>query len=73
MKPKVKSILTARDFLKIVEELASEHKISYMEAVLLFCEKNRFEIETAAALIKTSTKMKKKLEAEARDLHLLKK
>lgn len=64
--------LPARDFLKIVEEIVEEKKISYMDAIVLFCEKNKFEIESAAALVKTSTKMKKKLEEEARALHLLK-
>lgn len=60
-------------FKKSVEALVKEHDISYMDAVVHFCEKNNIEIETAAGIIKASTKMKKKIKGEATELNLMKK
>lgn len=52
-----------------IEEIATEKSISYMDAVLWYCEETGFEIEVAAKLISTSLKSKIKMEAE--DLHFL--
>ena len=52
-----------------VECLAKSKDISYMEAVILYCEERELEVEVAAKLISNSLKAKIKLEAEA--LHFL--
>jgi hypothetical protein len=44
--------------------------IPYIDAVVMYCEENNFELETAAKLVSGVLKSKIKLEAE--DLHYLK-
>ena len=53
-----------------IEQLACKLKISYMDAVVHYCDKNGIEIETGAKLINTI--IKKKIEAEASELNCLK-
>jgi hypothetical protein len=52
-----------------IEEIVEDKDVSYMDAVLIFCEETGFEIEMAAKLISSSLKSKIKIEAE--DLHFL--
>lgn len=47
-----------------IEKIALEKSISYMDAVVLYCEQTGFEIELAAKLVSSSLKSKIKLEAE---------
>jgi hypothetical protein len=57
-------ILTSKEFEnKIKELMKSKSPITMIDAVLLFCEQNNLEIETAASLI--SNKMKNVMESEA--------
>jgi len=57
------------EFSLKIEDLVWEKDISYMEAIVLYCEKTGFEIELAAKLISGALKSKIKLEAES--LHFL--
>lgn len=52
-----------------IEEIVEEKDVSYMDAILLYCEQTGFEIEVAAKLISSSLKSKIKIEAE--NLHFL--
>lgn len=52
------------NFSLMIEELVWEKDISYMEAIVLYCEKTGFEVELAAKLISGALKSKIKLEAE---------
>ena len=52
-----------------IEEIVEDKDVSYMDAVLIFCEETGFEIEVAAKLISSSLKSKIKMEAE--ELHFL--
>lgn len=54
-----------------IDKLSAEKRISYLDAVLLYCETNQIEIETAASLIKGSTKMKARIQDDAEDLNFL--
>ena len=56
-------------FTKLFESTVTELKISYMEAVLLLCEKNDIEPEDVNKFI--SPIIKGKLEAEAMKLNFL--
>lgn len=56
-------------FSLAIEEIVWDKDVSYMEAVLLFCEETGFEVEVAAKLISGALKSKIKLEAE--ELHFL--
>jgi len=57
------------DFSMKIEELVWMKDISYMDAVVLYCEETGFEVEIAAKLISGALKSKIKLEAE--ELHYL--
>lgn len=62
-------ILNTQKFSLIVEKLVQEKRCSYMDAVVLYCEKNEMEVETAAKLL--NTKIKQQLEIEYADLNYL--
>jgi hypothetical protein len=57
------------DFSLRIEELVWMKDISYMEAIVMYCEDNGFEIEVAAKLI--SGALKSKIKIEAQELHYL--
>jgi hypothetical protein len=52
------------NFSMKIEELVWMKDISYMDAVVLYCEETGFEVEIAAKLISGVLKSKIKLEAE---------
>ena len=54
-----------------IEEIVYMKDISYMDAIIEYCEQNEVEIEVAASLI--SNNLKSKIQLEAEDLHYLKK
>ena len=54
-----------------IEELVRDKKISYMEAIIMYADNIDGEIEMVAKLLNRS--IKDKLEAEANDLHMMKK
>jgi hypothetical protein len=58
------NILTPKEFENEIKELMKiKSPITMIDAVLLFCEQNNLEVETAASLI--SSKMKNVMESEA--------
>jgi len=57
------------EFSLKIEELVWEKDVSYMDAIILYCEQTGFEIELAAKLISGVLKSKIKMEAEA--LHFI--
>jgi hypothetical protein len=52
-----------------IEQIVYEKDVSYIDAIILYCEETGFEVELAAKLISESLKSKVKMEAE--DLHYL--
>jgi len=62
--------MSLKDLSMNVEKLVVEKQISYLDAIVHYCETNNIEVETAAKLI--NTKIKKTLEYEASELNLLK-
>lgn len=58
-----------KDFQKEIDQLAFEKRISFMEAVLLYCEQSGMEVEIAGQLIKSSAKMKARIQDEAESLN----
>jgi len=63
------NILTRSTFSVIIEKLVCEKKISYMDAIVHYCENNELEVESAAKLINTI--IKSKIECEAQELNFL--
>tara|TARA_B100000524_G_C23482003_1_gene310110 strand:+ start:423 stop:635 length:213 start_codon:yes stop_codon:yes gene_type:complete len=54
-----------------IENIAKEKKITHMDAVLYYCEKNDLEPDSVSRLITKG--LKEKIEANARDLNFLEK
>jgi len=52
-----------------IENLVEKKNISYMDAIVLYCENNDLEIEVAAKMLSSSIKANLKTEAE--ELHFL--
>ena len=63
------NVLTKANFSIIIEKIVKAKQISYIDAIVYYCEKNEMEIESAAKLV-TPT-IKSKLKVEAQELHFL--
>jgi len=63
-------MIDTKAFSMKIEKLVMEKNISYMEAVVHYCEKNNIEVETAAKLI--NNKIKQMIGLEASDLNMMK-
>jgi hypothetical protein len=57
------------DFSMKIEDIVWMKDVSYMDAIILYCEETGFEVELAAKLISGVLKSKIKIEAES--LHFL--
>lgn len=65
-------VLTASaDFSQQIEEIVRTKKISYIESVELWCDRNGKDIIVGADLVKKSPIIKSKIQVEAEDLNLL--
>jgi hypothetical protein len=63
------SLSTPKTFTLEIEKIAHEKKITHMDAVLWYCEKEGIEPDTVGSLI--SKGLKEKIEANARELNFL--
>ena len=63
-------ILTKKKFTTAVEELVIEKKLSYIDAIVYFCQENHLEPESVKGLI--TPPLKEKIKAEAIGLRVLK-
>lgn len=70
-KIKINSIKNIQDFIKDIDQIVLEHKLDYIDAVVFYCEKTGVEIETAASLIKSSSKIKSKVQYAAEEKNYL--
>ena len=69
---KLKSIKSPSDFIKDIERIVNEKRVEYFDAVILYCEMNNLEVETAAALVKQNGTLKAKIQMEAENLNMVK-
>lgn len=60
------------NFVEEIEVLCKEKNIEYIDAVVMWCERNNLEVETAAYWIKKDASMKMKIQAEAENLNIIK-
>ena len=60
------------ELLTGVEKLVREKKISYLEAVIHFCEHNSVDLVQAAQIVQNDEIMTAKIELEAEGLNMLK-
>ena len=52
-----------------IEQLVQKTKMSYIDAVMFYCEENKLEPETAGKMI--GGKLKQNIQDEAENLHLI--
>ena len=60
---------TAKEFFLKIQDIVTDTSMSYMDAILFYCEKNGMEPETAGSLI--NGKLKQKIREEAEELNFL--
>ena len=60
---------TSAEFFTKIQELVQETRLSYMDAVLHYCDQNGMEPETAAQLV--NSKLKAQIREEAEELNFL--
>ena len=63
--------LTNSNFIEEIETLCRTKNIEYIDAIIDWCERNKQEVEFAAAIIKKDPVFKSKLQAEAEELNYL--
>ena len=61
------------NFVEEIEIICKDKKIQYIDAIVIWCEKNNLELENAAYWIKKDPVLKFKIQAEAENLNFLKK
>lgn len=64
--------MNGNNFTDDIEKLCRTKNLDYIDAVVLWCEKNKLEVETAAYWIKKDPAMKSKIQVEAENLNILK-
>jgi len=63
------NLMNSKKFGLLIESIVKEKKISYMDAVIHFCEKNDVDITTVGPMINKS--LKEKIQIEAQKLNML--
>ena len=58
-------------FMENIESLVQQTKMTYIDAVMYYCEENKLEPETAGKMI--GGKLKQNIQDEAENLHLIEK
>lgn len=70
---KLANIKSSSDFVKEIEKIVIQKQVDFFDAVLLYCEINNIEVETAAALVKQNSVLKAKIQYEAENLNMIRK
>ena len=60
-----------QSFALEIETIATQEKVNYIDAIILFCEKNEIEVDSVTKLV--SKPLKEKLRCDATQLNFLKK
>lgn len=68
---KFSKIIDTDHFYKEIDRLVNINLLTYMDAIVYFCEKNDVEIETAASLVKGNFRIKSQLQQEGEHLNFL--
>lgn len=55
-----------------IEDMVEEMNITFMEACILYCEKNDLEIESLGDILKKNQSIKSKIRYEAENLNFIK-
>jgi hypothetical protein len=65
-------MLKNSNFVAEIEVLCRDKNIEYIDAIVMWCQKNNLEVETAAYWIKKDPVMRSKIQLEAENLNVLK-
>ena len=60
--------MNSKEFSLKIESIVREKHISYMDAVVWFCEQNEIDTGTVSSMINKSLKEKIKIEAQERNM-----
>ena len=63
-------IVTPNKFALVIEDIVKTKRISYIDAVVLYCEKNNIDPSTTKSMINKN--LKEKIAYEAQGLNMLK-
>mgnify|MGYP006056999065 CR=1 FL=1 len=64
------SIITPNKFALLVEDIVRKKRVSYMDAVILYCTENQIDPSTTKSMINKG--LKEKIAYEAQGLNMLK-
>ena len=64
--------MTDEQFALAIEEIRESTGLNYVDSIILWCERNQCEIESAAHLIKKDPTLRMKLMRDASKVNLLK-
>jgi hypothetical protein len=62
--------MNSKEFSLKIESIVKEKRISYIEAVILYCDNNEIDIGSVSSMINKS--LKEKIKLEAQKLNMLK-
>lgn len=60
-----------QNFIDVIEDFVWKYDISYMDAIIEYCELNSIEIEAIVKYIKNNDMLKSKIQFEAESLNYL--
>ena len=64
--------MVTNKFIEEIHSLCEDKNVEYIDAIVMWCEKNNIEVETAATWIKKDSTMKSRVQAEAENINVLK-
>ena len=56
-------------FMEYIEQLVQKAQMTYIDAIMFYCDENKLEPETAGKMV--GGKLKQNVQDEAEDLHLI--
>ena len=68
---KFSKIMSTDIFYKEIDILVRKHNLSYMDAIVYYCERNDLEIETAASMVRGNFRIKSQVQHEGEQLNFL--
>ena len=73
MSLKVNSLKTVAEFTAAVDNIVKSSGSDYIDAVVQYCDENEIDIEVAASIIKSSSRLKSNIRLEAENVNMVSK
>ena len=70
---KINSVRQPSEFFLEIENIVTEFNVNYLDAILMYVEKNNLEVESVAAIVKKHPLIKSRLQEDCETLKLLEK